>query len=146
MRDLKAADPGLKLQMPDGFSDPNSNGAVANGAYISVAGGEPPNKLTGRGATFVQKFRKQIGETPNRYAAYGAQAMEVMLSAVAEGGGERAATTQGIFGLMITNGILGTFTINATGDTNLPLVTIYKQKSKLLVPVKTITPSTSLIG
>ena len=34
--------------MPDGFSDPNANGAVANGAYISVAG-EPPNDLKGAG-------------------------------------------------------------------------------------------------
>src|SRR5690348_17624521 len=48
MQDLKAADPGLKLQMPDGFSDPNANGAVANGAYISVAG-QPPKGLTGQG-------------------------------------------------------------------------------------------------
>jgi branched-chain amino acid transport system substrate-binding protein len=145
MQDIRAVNPKLQLQMPDGFSDPNSNGAVANGAYISVAG-EPPKALTGQGATFVKSFGKQIGTTPNPYAAYGAQAMLVMLQAVASGGGQRAATTKGIFGITITNGILGNFTINATGDTNLTPITIYKQAGKNLNPVKTLVPSASLIG
>ena len=145
MQDLKAVDPKIQLQMPDGFSDPGANGAVGNGAYISVAG-EPPKALTGQGATFVKSFGKQIGTTPNPYAAYGAQAMEVMLSAVAKSGGQRATTTKGLFGLTITNGILGNFTINATGDTNLTPITIYKQSGKNLNPVKTLVPTASLIG
>jgi branched-chain amino acid transport system substrate-binding protein len=146
MQDIKAVDPKIQLQMPDGFSGGlPSNGAVANGAYISVAG-QPPKALTGAGATFITSFGKQIGTTPNPYAAYGAQAMEVMLQAVARGGGQRAATNKGIFGLTITNGILGNFTINATGDTNLIPITIYKQQGKNLNPIKTLIPTTSLIG
>src|SRR5579862_2013247 len=116
MQDIKAVDPKIQLQMPDGFSDPNANGSVGNGAYISVAG-EPPKALTGTGATFIKSFGKQIGTTPNPYAAYGAQAMDVLLQAIAKGGGQRASTTKGIFGLTITNGILGNFTINSSGDT-----------------------------
>jgi branched-chain amino acid transport system substrate-binding protein len=146
MQDIKAVDPKIQLQMPDGFSGGlPSNGAVANGAYISVAG-QPPKALTGNGATFITSFGKQIGTTPNPYAAYGAQAMQVMLQAVARGGGNRANTNKGIFGLTITNGILGNFTINATGDTNLIPITIYKQQGKNLNPVKTLIPTTSLIG
>jgi len=145
MQDIKAVDPKIQLQMPDGFSDPSANGAVGNNAYISVAG-EPPKALTGAGATFVTSFGKQIGTTPNPYSAYGAQAMEVALSAVAKGGGQRAATTKGIFGLTVTNGILGTFTINSDGDTNLTPITIYKQQGKNLNPVKTLVPTASLIG
>jgi branched-chain amino acid transport system substrate-binding protein len=145
MQDIKAVDPKIQLQMPDGFSDPGANGAVGNGAYISVAG-EPPNALTGAGATFVKSFGKQIGTTPNPYAAYGAQSMLVMLQAVAAGGGDRAKTTKSIFGLNITNGILGNFTINAAGDTNLTPITIYKQAGKNLNPVKTLVPTASLIG
>jgi branched-chain amino acid transport system substrate-binding protein len=145
MQDLKATDPGLKLQMPDGFSDPNANGAVANGAYISVAG-QPPKGLKGQGAVFVKSFGKQIGATPNPYAAYGAQAMDVMLNAVAAGGGDRARTNKAIFGQTVTNGILGTFTINSTGDTNLTPITIYKQAGKQLIPVKTLIPAANLIG
>ena len=145
MQDIKAVDPKIQLQMPDGFSDPGANGAVGNGAFISVAG-EPPKALTGQGATFVSSFGKQIGTTPNPYAAYGAEAMDVMLQAVAKGGGQRASTTKGLFGLTITNGILGTFTINSSGDTNLQPITIYKQSGKNLNPVKTLVPTASLIG
>jgi len=145
MQDIKAADPKVQLQMPDGFSDPNANGSVGNGAYISVAG-EPPKALTGEGATFVKSFGKQIGTTPNPYAAYGAQSMQVMLLAIAKGGGQRSATTKAVFGLNVTNGVLGNFTINAAGDTNALAITIYKQAGKNLNPVKTLVPTASLIG
>jgi branched-chain amino acid transport system substrate-binding protein len=145
MQDIRAVAPKVKLQMPDGFSDPVANGAVANGAYISVAG-QPPKSLTGQGAIFVKSFGKSIGASPNPYSQYGAQAMQVMLQAVAAGGGDRAKTTKAIFGINITNGIIGNFTINATGDTNLTPITIYKQAGKNLVPVKTLIPSASLIG
>jgi branched-chain amino acid transport system substrate-binding protein len=129
--------------MPDGFSDPGANGAVGNGAYISVAG-QPPNKLTGVGAQFVKSFGKQIGTTPNPYAAYGAQAMDVMLQVVAKSGGSRSAVTKALFGLNVSNGILGTFTLNKEGDTNLQPITVYRQKGKDLIPVKTIVPTADL--
>jgi len=145
MQDIKAVNPTIKLQMPDGFSDPGANGAVANGAYISVAGA-PPSALTGAGATFVKSFGKQVGTTPNPYAAYGAQAMLVALQAVATGGGDRARTTKAVFGLHVSNGILGNFTINAAGDTSLTPITIYKQAGKNLNPVKTLVPTASLTG
>jgi len=145
MQDLKSVNPKIKLQMPDGFSDPNANGAVGNGAYISVAG-QPPKSLTGFGATFVKSFGKSIGAVPNPYAAYGAQAMLVAMQAVAAHGGDRAAITRTVFGLHITGGVLGNFTIGANGDTDALAVTIYKQAGKLLIPVKTIVPQASLIG
>jgi branched-chain amino acid transport system substrate-binding protein len=145
MQDIKSVNPKILLQMPDGFSDPGANGSVANGAYISVAGA-PPSALTGAGATFVKSFGKQVGTVPNPYAAYGAQAMLVMLQAIAKSGGDRAKATSGLFGLTITNGILGNFTINAAGDTNLTPITIYKQAGKNLNPVKTLVPDASLRG
>ena len=121
--------------MPDGFSDPNANGAVANGAYISVAGSAAGVSSRAQGATFVKSFGKQIGtDAEPVLPPYGAQAMQVMLQAVAAGGGDRAKTTKAIFGIHITNGILGNFTINATGDTNLTPITIYKQAGKKLMP------------
>ena len=145
MQDIKSVNPKIQLQMPDGFSDPNANGAVANGAYISVAG-QPPKSLTGFGATFVKSFGKSIGATPNPYAAYGAQAMLVALQAVGAHGGDRAAITRTVFGLRINGGVLGNFTINTHGDTNALAITVYKQQGKNLNPVKTLTPSASLVG
>jgi branched-chain amino acid transport system substrate-binding protein len=145
MQDIKSVNPKIHLQMPDGFSDPNANGAVANGASISVAG-QPPKSLTGFGATFVKSFGKSIGTTPNPYAAYGAQAMLVAMQAVGLHGGDRAAITRTVFGLHVANGVLGNFTIGRNGDTDALAITIYKQSGKNLIPVKTLVPSASLIG
>jgi branched-chain amino acid transport system substrate-binding protein len=145
MQDIRAVNPKLQIQTPDGFSDPNANGAVANGAYISVAG-QPPKSLTGFGATFVKSFGKSIGAVPNPYAAYGAQAMLVALQAVAAKGGDRAGITRTVFGLHVSNGVLGNFSINKSGDTDALAITIYQQHGKILTPVKTLTPSASLIG
>jgi len=145
MQDIKAVNPRIQLQMPDGFSDPNANGAVGNGAYISVAG-QPPKSLTGFGATFVKSFGKSIGATPNPYAAYGAQAMLVAMQAVAARGGDRAGITRTVFGLHVTGGVLGNFSINKNGDTDALAITIYKQQGKNLNPVKTIVPTANLLG
>jgi branched-chain amino acid transport system substrate-binding protein len=145
MQDIKAVNPEIQLQTPDGFSDPNANGAVGNGAYISVAG-QPPKSLTGFGATFVKSFGKSVGATPNPYAAYGAQAMLVAMQAVAAHGGDRAATTRTVFGMRINNGVLGNFTINKQGDTSALAITVYKQQGKNLNPVKTLTPTPDLVG
>jgi branched-chain amino acid transport system substrate-binding protein len=140
MKDIKAVYPSVKLVMPDGFSDPKSNGTIADGSWISVAG-QPPSKLKGAGATFVKSFSKQIHAVPNPYSAYGAQAMLVMLEAIAKSGGQRANVAKSLFGLKITNGILGTFTINNNGDTNLTPITIYRQGNGKLTPIKTIVPN-----
>ena len=145
MQDIKAVNPKIVLQMPDGFSDPAANGAVANGAFISVAG-QPPSALTGFGATFVKSFGKSVGATPNPYAAYGAQAMLVAIQAVAAKGGDRAGVVRSALGIHITNGVLGNFTINKNGDTDALAITVYQQHGKKLTPVKTLTPSPSLIG
>ena len=140
LQDIRAVNPKIQLQMPDGFSDTKANGPTGNGAFISVAG-QPPSGLKGEGAKFVKSFGKQIGTDPNPYAAYGAQAMQVVLKAVAAGGGDRAKTTKAVFGVTVTNGILGTFTIDSSGDTSLAPVTVYRQAGSKLIPIKTITPT-----
>ena len=143
IKDLSAGVPGATLIAPDGFSDPASNGTAFDGSYVSVAG-EPPTSLKGEGKTFVTNFGNQIGETPNPYSQYGAQAMDVMLDAIAKSTGTRASVTKNLFGLKVTNGILGTFTINDKGDTNLTPITIYQQKAGKLNPIKTIVPPGNL--
>jgi branched-chain amino acid transport system substrate-binding protein len=143
IKDLKAGVPDAKLLAPDGFSDPASNGAAFDGSWVSVAG-QPPESLKGEGKTFVKDFGAQIGRTPNPYAAYGAQAMLVLLDAIAGSDGTRASVTENLNGLKITNGILGTFTLNAEGDTSLAPITVYQQEGEALNPVKTLVPPKSL--
>jgi branched-chain amino acid transport system substrate-binding protein len=60
--------------------------------------------------------------------------------------GTRASVTKSLFGLKVTDGIIGTFTINDKGDTSLNPITIYQQKAGKLNPLKTIIPAKSLTG
>jgi branched-chain amino acid transport system substrate-binding protein len=143
IKDLKAGVPGATLLAPDGFSDPKSNGPAFDGSYASVAG-TSPQSLKGAGATFVKDFGAQIGATPNPYSQYGAQAMDVILDAIAKSDGTRGSVSSSLFGLKVTDGIIGTFTINNSGDTSLGPMTIYQQKAGKLNPVKTIVPAANL--
>jgi branched-chain amino acid transport system substrate-binding protein len=144
IKDLKAGVPNATLIAPDGFSDPKSNTATFDDSYVSVAG-QPPSGLKGEGKTFVTDFGAQIGATPNPYSQYGAQAMLVMLDAIAKATDmTRASVAKNLFGLKVTNGIIGTFTINDKGDTSLNPITIYQQKAGKLNPLKTIVPAKNL--
>jgi branched-chain amino acid transport system substrate-binding protein len=145
IKDLKQGVPDATLIAPDGFSDPKSNGATFDGSYVSVAG-QPPTGLKGEGAKFVKDFGAQIGANPNPYSQYGAQAMIVMLNAIDKSDGTRGSVAESLFGLTVTNSIIGTFTINAKGDTSLNPITIYQQKAGKLNPIKTIIPPKSLTG
>ena len=124
--DVKSGVPGALMMAPDGFSDFTANGAAAAGMYISVAG-VPPEKLTGAGAAFIKDFGAQIGKKPNPYSAYAAQAMAVVLDAIAKSDGSRSSVTDNLLKTKVTNGILGNFTINANGDTTRNPVTVYQQ-------------------
>jgi branched-chain amino acid transport system substrate-binding protein len=124
--DLKSGVPGAKLMAPDGFSDFTANGAAGAGMYITVAG-VPPEKLTGQGASFIKAFGAQIGKKPNPYSAYAAQSMAVILDAISKSDGSRASVTDNLLKTKVNNGILGTFSINANGDTTRNPVTVYQQ-------------------
>jgi len=153
IKDLKAGFKGT-IMMPDGFSDPKSNGPAAEGSWVSVAGA-PPEKLKGTAVTgskkretavgFMDAFGKEISATPNPYSAYAAQSMLVMLDAIGKSDGTRPSVTENLLQTKVTNGILGTFKIDENGDTSLNPVTIYQQKGKELKPVKTIVPPLSLV-
>jgi branched-chain amino acid transport system substrate-binding protein len=137
------------LIAPDGFSSFSdtwkNSGGVANGMYISVAG-QPNAKLPAAGKAFVKDFGAQVGQDPNPYSAYGAQAMQVMLDAVKTADGDRSKVSDALLQTNVTNGILGTFKINSDGDTNNNPVTQYKLVSPGKgVPYKTITPPASLV-
>ena len=124
--DMKAGIPGVKLLAPDGFSDFTANGASGVGMYVTVAG-EPPEKLTGAGADFVKNFGAQVGTAVNPYSTYAAQAMAVMLDAIAKSDGTRASVNNNLLHTKVTDGILGTFSINSNGDTTRNPVTVYQQ-------------------
>ena len=146
--DVKSGVPGVHLMAPDGFSDFTANGAAAAGMYITVAG-VPPEKLTGAGKEFIKNFGAQIGKKPNPYSAYAAQSMAVVLAAIAASDGTRASVNDKLLATKVTDGILGTFSINKDGDVTRNPVTVYKQvgsgKSGTGATVKVVIPPASLV-
>jgi branched-chain amino acid transport system substrate-binding protein len=137
------------LIAPDGFSSFGdlwkNSGGVALGAYISVAG-QPNSKLGPAGQKFVKDFGAEIGTEPNPYSAYAAQSIEVMLNAIANSGGSRAKVADNLLHTKVKDGIIGTFSINANGDTTSNPVTQYKLlKGGKTTAFKTIIPPASLV-
>jgi branched-chain amino acid transport system substrate-binding protein len=81
----------VKLLTPDGFTQQStideSGVDNARGMFLSIAG-VPTDELTGDGKTFVEAFSKELGDEPvDPYAAYGAQAAQVLLAAIERAGG-----------------------------------------------------------
>jgi ABC-type branched-subunit amino acid transport system substrate-binding protein len=100
-------------------------GGAAEGMTISQPG--PPNdRLTGEGKRFVASFSEKFGSEPTRYATAAAQALDVLLDAIAHSDGSRASVTTNLFKVRINNGILGSFWITPSGDTTLNTVAIYR--------------------
>ena len=113
----------VRFVAPDGF-DPYTAalaGAAAEGMVIS----KPylTKTLLGRaGREFVASFSHKMGEEPTGFALNAAQAMDVLLDAIARSDGTRASVTKNLFTTRISNGILGSFFITRTGDTTLNTV------------------------
>ena len=140
---------GVTLLAPDGFTPISAvvdgAGNAAEGLYVSVAG-QPNENLGPTGKKFVKDFSAQIGgKKPDPYAAYAAQSAEVLLTAIQNSDGTRKSVTEQLFKTKVTDGIIGTFTINQNGDTSSNPVTQYLIKGGKQTTYKTITPPQDLV-
>ena len=87
-----------------------------------------------------------VGEAPDPYSVYAAQATQVLLDAIARSDGSRASVTAQLFKTKVSNGILGSFAIDRKGDITAGAVTIYRIVHGKPTVFGVITPPTSLIG
>ncbi len=137
----------VKLFAPDGFTTQQTIDEAPEatpGMFMSVAG-VPIDEFQGAGAEFAEKLKPRIGGKPvDPYAIYGAQAAQIMLDAIAASDGSRADVIAKMFEAEVTDGYLGSFEINDTGDPSgaegaVVGFTIYRATDKLET-VKTISP------
>ena len=137
----------VKLFAPDGFTTQQTIDEAPEatpGMFMSVAG-VPIDEFKGAGAEFAEKLKPRIGGKPvDPYAIYGAQAAQIMLDAIAASDGSRADVIAKMFEAEVTDGYLGSFEINDTGDPTgaegaVVGFTIYRATDKLET-VKTISP------
>jgi ABC-type branched-subunit amino acid transport system substrate-binding protein len=98
------------------------------------------------GKRYAASFSKKFGTKPTNFALSSAQAIEVLLDAIARSDGTRASVTRRLFDTHISNGILGSFGITPTGDTTLNAVTIHRVVGVKLTTYATIEVPDTLVA
>ena len=96
------------------------------------------------GSSFADLFRQRFKREPGPYAAYGYEAMNLVLSAIAraEGADEfRAAVAEALLESERPDSVLGAYAITPEGDTTLCAVQRYEVRGARLIPGAPICPS-----
>jgi YVTN family beta-propeller protein len=137
----------VQILAPDGFSEFETliqrAGAAAQGLVVSFPT-VPRGHLPASGRRFVEAFEKAIGGRASAYSITAAQATEVLLDAIAASDGTRASVTRNLFQTRVENGILGSFEIDANGDTTASGVTMFRIEKGRPRVLSVITPPESL--
>lgn len=97
----------------------------------AVSAALDPAQLPAAGRRFVDAFKKQYGHEPSRYAAYGHEAMAVILDSIKRAGSEgatRQAVIDAFFDTADRQSILGTYSIDTLGNTSLDRMSGYRLK------------------
>jgi branched-chain amino acid transport system substrate-binding protein len=139
-KDVSAAVPNAKLYGPDGvaesgFSDPAEGGIppeVQTKTKVSVAT-LSPDEYPPEGRRFFQQFEKKYGDaTPDPYAIYGYEAMDLILDTCKKLGADcsdRQAMIDALFQTKGRQSVLGTYDIDENGDTTITDYGIYTIKN-----------------
>jgi branched-chain amino acid transport system substrate-binding protein len=122
LKDIRAAGITAMFMGPDGiqtqaFVD-GAGADIAEGVYATVAG-SPRASLPEKGQKFYTDYEAKYG-TPDPYAIYGYEAMSVALAAINKTcKKDRAAVLEAVMGTKDFQGVLGTWSFDANGDTSL---------------------------
>jgi branched-chain amino acid transport system substrate-binding protein len=128
-KDMASAGIQAMFMVPDGcreqvFID-SAGAANLEGRCFVTFGGLPPEKLTGKGAEFVKRYRQKHGELPEAYAVYGYEAACVALRAIRDAGvKDRRAISDAALALQDFDGALGRWGFDKNGDTTMQTLTV----------------------
>jgi len=126
-KDMVAVGLKAKLMVPDGCFDTAfitaAGAANLNDRAFVTFGGVPPDKLTGLGATFVEKYRKRYNKMPEAYGVYGYVAAQVALAAIEKAGvKDREAIRAAVQAYKAEDSALGPFSFDENGDTTMAVM------------------------
>jgi branched-chain amino acid transport system substrate-binding protein len=123
-KDMVAVGLTAKIMVPDGcfekaFIEAGGASNLENRAFVTF-GGVPPDKLTGKGAEFVRRYREKYKSEPEGYAVYGYVAAKTALEVLGQvGRKDREGLRQAMLQYRQQNGALGTWRFDEHGDTTL---------------------------
>jgi branched-chain amino acid transport system substrate-binding protein len=99
---------------------------LARGMYITAAAAFPAD-LPPAGREFLRRFAAAYPEQPRSgFAAYAAEAADVLLAAVGRSDGTRRSVTAELLGVRLGDGPLGRFSLDAQGDPVGPMVSVFR--------------------
>jgi branched-chain amino acid transport system substrate-binding protein len=122
VKDLKMVGVKAKFMAPDGcyeqaFIDAAGKENAEGNVYVTF-GGLPADKLTGKGALFYNKYKEKFKAEPEAYASYAYETTMVILDAIEVAkSSDRSKIRAAIAQTKNYDGILGTWSLDAHGDT-----------------------------
>jgi branched-chain amino acid transport system substrate-binding protein len=143
-KDLSAAMPDAKLFGPDGVATVDFTKEIPANVQKQTYLTAPtlsPDELPPAGQQFYKDYEAEYGEPQDEidpYAVYGYEAMAVVCDAIAQGGDDRQAVIDAFFATKGRESPLGTYDIDADGDTTLSDYGGYKAEGGKLVFDKVI--------
>lgn len=127
LRLFARSDPEARIFLPDGLSETPTLRALGDAQpHTYVTNFVLPVRYYGpRGVRFVERFRDRFGREPSPFSLYGYEAMSLVLDAIeklpADTGlgivGERRFVSRRIVSTTDRAGVIGAYSVTATGDT-----------------------------
>jgi branched-chain amino acid transport system substrate-binding protein len=114
----------------DALLDPSGEDVELPSVRFTAAA-QAPEQLPPEGQEFVKAYRGKYGRDPDPYAAYGYEAMALVLDAVERAGArgeDRSAVIDELLATADRDSILGTYSIDSTGDTTLDAIAGYRDE------------------
>ena len=134
-----AANPSAKLFGPSALADPSFPSGLSSAVhslYIS-APGFLKQDLTSAGTSFVASFTSTYGHAPVPQAIFGYEAMSAVLAVLREAGtaaNNRSTVVKDFQTLKRTQSVLGPYSMNGNGDTNIAPFVFSRLAHGSLVP------------
>jgi branched-chain amino acid transport system substrate-binding protein len=122
---------GARVMGTDALFETAPTGGLPGGPghQFLTSAAEDPGQLPPPGQRFRSAFRGRYHRVPGRYAAYGYEAMAVVLDSIrraGSGGDERDSVVSAFFDTADRKSILGTYSIDDVGDTTLDRLAGYR--------------------
>jgi branched-chain amino acid transport system substrate-binding protein len=98
-------------------------------ASFATSAAQAPTALPSSGRRFVAAFRERYGREPGRYAAYGYEAMAVVLASIRRAGSQgdqRQPVIDAFFATKGRHSVLGTYSVDPFGNTTLNRISGYR--------------------
>jgi branched-chain amino acid transport system substrate-binding protein len=117
------------LMTSDALLEPQTLRAMESAAFLATSAAEDPSQLPGSGQGFVRAFSSRYHREPGRYAAYGYEAMGVVLDSIrraGDSGDQRDAVVDAFFDTTDRRSILGTYSVDEVGNTTLGRLAGYR--------------------